>query len=57
MLPAQILGEIPHIFDKKILENIVKISRYIASYWNIVKYRVYRKKAVLLMGEQDIVSH
>ena len=28
----------------------MKISRYIASYWNIVKYRVYRKKTVLLMG-------
>ena len=31
----------------------MKISRYIASYWNIVKYRVYRKKAVLLMGARD----
>ena len=31
-------------------ENIVKISRYIASYWNIVKYRLYRKKTVLLKG-------
>ena len=31
-------------------ENIVKISQYIASYWNIVKYRLYRKKTVLLKG-------
>ena len=35
------------------LENIVKISRYIASHSNIVKYRVYRKKTVLLMGGHD----
>ena len=31
----------------------MKISRYIASYWNIVKYRLYRKKTVLLKGGPD----
>ena len=31
----------------------MKISRYIASYWNIVKYRLYRKKTVLLKGDLD----
>ena len=31
----------------------MKISRYIASYWNIVKYRLYHKKTVLLRGGQE----